>query len=354
MWVWVQDRGGGGGGRWGGGVRDEDYKGGRARRDNAEGCGRVASGGHALVHNDTHRLDMNATTSAGVKSRRERERKRKKKYNELVEEGGGGGGACLVLLGTLVGDEPSAGSLRARVSLHRCRARRRRVRRVRKARRRRLRRLPPHPHRPRPQPPSHHARQHRLCPVYCSGPRGRQQRVHLCQVRCQSVFFSLARPSLTLPLRTCPGAQPKRIPGIRSQGKNRRLTQHCHVRLFLFSSVLLVFTISSYRFALPRPDDVLGLPIGQHISVSADIGGKEITRSYTPTSSDDDLGYFDLLIKVSLSRSLSPRIDYLSHSPTKRETSPDTSLSSKSAIRSKFVAPRASSSIPQRCHVTSA
>ncbi|KAF8844093.1 ferredoxin reductase-like C-terminal NADP-linked domain-containing protein [Paxillus ammoniavirescens] len=52
-----------------------------------------------------------------------------------------------------------------------------------------------------------------------------------------------------------------------------------------------------YRFALPRPDDVLGLPIGQHISISADINGKEIMRSYTPTSSDDDLGYFDLLIK---------------------------------------------------------
>jgi cytochrome-b5 reductase len=52
-----------------------------------------------------------------------------------------------------------------------------------------------------------------------------------------------------------------------------------------------------YRFALPQPDDVLGLPIGQHISVSAEINGKEIMRSYTPTSSDDDLGHFDLLIK---------------------------------------------------------
>ena len=53
-----------------------------------------------------------------------------------------------------------------------------------------------------------------------------------------------------------------------------------------------------YRFALPHPDDILGLPIGQHISVSAEIGGKDVMRSYTPTSSDDDLGHFDLLIKV--------------------------------------------------------
>jgi cytochrome-b5 reductase len=54
----------------------------------------------------------------------------------------------------------------------------------------------------------------------------------------------------------------------------------------------------SYRFALPHQNDVLGLPIGQHISVSAEIDGKEIMRSYTPTSSDDDLGHFDLLVKV--------------------------------------------------------
>lgn len=55
----------------------------------------------------------------------------------------------------------------------------------------------------------------------------------------------------------------------------------------------------SYRFALPHPQDVLGLPIGQHISVSAEINGKDVMRSYTPTSSDDNLGHFDLLIKVS-------------------------------------------------------
>jgi cytochrome-b5 reductase len=57
----------------------------------------------------------------------------------------------------------------------------------------------------------------------------------------------------------------------------------------------------SYRFALPSPNDVLGLPIGQHISVQATINGKEIMRSYTPTSSDGDLGHFDLMIKVNMS-----------------------------------------------------
>ncbi|RUS35493.1 armadillo-type protein [Jimgerdemannia flammicorona] len=39
------------------------------------------------------------------------------------------------------------------------------------------------------------------------------------------------------------------------------------------------------------------VPVVQHISVMAGINGKPISRSYTPTSSDDDLGHFDLVIK---------------------------------------------------------
>ncbi|KAI0036694.1 NADH-cytochrome b5 reductase [Vararia minispora EC-137] len=53
-----------------------------------------------------------------------------------------------------------------------------------------------------------------------------------------------------------------------------------------------------YRFALHGPKDILGLPIGQHIAISAEINGKEIMRSYTPTSSDEDRGHFDLLVKA--------------------------------------------------------
>ncbi|KAF7310654.1 NADH-cytochrome b5 reductase [Mycena chlorophos] len=52
-----------------------------------------------------------------------------------------------------------------------------------------------------------------------------------------------------------------------------------------------------YRFSLPRESDILGLPIGKHISVSATIDGKEISRSYTPISNDEQKGSFDLLIK---------------------------------------------------------
>ncbi|KAK9722380.1 NADH-cytochrome b5 reductase [Basidiobolus ranarum] len=66
----------------------------------------------------------------------------------------------------------------------------------------------------------------------------------------------------------------------------------------LIEKMIISHNTAIYRFGLPHPQDVLGLPIGQHISVMATIDGKEVMRSYTPTSSDDDSGHFDLLIKT--------------------------------------------------------
>ncbi|XP_022829321.1 NADH-cytochrome b5 reductase 3 isoform X1 [Spodoptera litura] len=53
-----------------------------------------------------------------------------------------------------------------------------------------------------------------------------------------------------------------------------------------------------FRFGLPTPEHVLGLPIGQHIHLSAKIDDDLVIRSYTPVSSDDEKGYVDLVIKV--------------------------------------------------------
>jgi cytochrome-b5 reductase len=70
-----------------------------------------------------------------------------------------------------------------------------------------------------------------------------------------------------------------------------------------------------FRFGLPTASTVLGLPVGKHFKVYApnkvgkvegewngredsEAGKSEVVRSYTPTSSDDDLGHFDLVIKV--------------------------------------------------------
>ncbi|XP_049864952.1 NADH-cytochrome b5 reductase 2 isoform X2 [Pectinophora gossypiella] len=53
-----------------------------------------------------------------------------------------------------------------------------------------------------------------------------------------------------------------------------------------------------FRFGLPSSEHVLGLPIGQHIHLSAKINDDLVIRAYTPVSSDDDKGYVDLVIKV--------------------------------------------------------
>ncbi|KAG8188986.1 hypothetical protein JTE90_010074 [Oedothorax gibbosus] len=53
-----------------------------------------------------------------------------------------------------------------------------------------------------------------------------------------------------------------------------------------------------FRFGLPSPNHVLGLPIGQHIFLSCKIDGNIVIRPYTPVSSEDDKGYVDLVVKV--------------------------------------------------------
>ncbi|AMD20008.1 HCL143Cp [Eremothecium sinecaudum] len=66
----------------------------------------------------------------------------------------------------------------------------------------------------------------------------------------------------------------------------------------LITKTQLTHNTAIYRFGLPKENAVLGLPIGQHISISGSINGKEIVRSYTPTSLDSDaVGHFDILIK---------------------------------------------------------
>jgi len=74
----------------------------------------------------------------------------------------------------------------------------------------------------------------------------------------------------------------------------------------LKEKTILSHNTAIYRLALPRPTDILGLPIGQHISLCAPIGPidpatnkpKDIMRSYTPISGDEEKGYVDLLIKA--------------------------------------------------------
>ncbi|KAJ8491544.1 hypothetical protein OPV22_013265 [Ensete ventricosum] len=61
----------------------------------------------------------------------------------------------------------------------------------------------------------------------------------------------------------------------------------------------LSHNVAKFRFALPTPTSVLGLPIGQHISCRGkDNVGEEVIKPYTPTTLDSDVGYFELVIKM--------------------------------------------------------
>ncbi|XP_030280558.1 NADH-cytochrome b5 reductase 2 [Sparus aurata] len=53
-----------------------------------------------------------------------------------------------------------------------------------------------------------------------------------------------------------------------------------------------------FRFGLPSGAHILGLPVGQHVYLSAKVNGSLVVRAYTPVSSDEDQGYVDLVVKV--------------------------------------------------------
>lgn len=75
----------------------------------------------------------------------------------------------------------------------------------------------------------------------------------------------------------------------------------------LTEKTILSHNTAIYRFQLPSPNSILGLPTGQHISLAATLpvtdpktgttAQKEILRSYTPITDDTTPGHFDLLIK---------------------------------------------------------
>ncbi|KAL9112555.1 MAG: hypothetical protein Q9227_003126 [Pyrenula ochraceoflavens] len=85
-----------------------------------------------------------------------------------------------------------------------------------------------------------------------------------------------------------------------SSGSRKILKPDQYQDFELTEKTICSHNVAIYRFSLPRPQDILGLPIGQHISLAATIQGqpKEVVRSYTPISSDENPGYFDLLIKA--------------------------------------------------------
>lgn len=56
---------------------------------------------------------------------------------------------------------------------------------------------------------------------------------------------------------------------------------------------------NTYRlvFELPTASTILGLPIGQHVAITATVDSQAVTRSYTPVSNNADAGVLELVIK---------------------------------------------------------
>lgn len=67
----------------------------------------------------------------------------------------------------------------------------------------------------------------------------------------------------------------------------------------LVKRIQLSHNVAKFKFALPTPTSVLGLPIGQHMSCRGkDANGEDVIKPYTPTTLDSDVGYFELVIKM--------------------------------------------------------
>ncbi|KAI0559530.1 nitrate reductase [Gracilaria domingensis] len=58
------------------------------------------------------------------------------------------------------------------------------------------------------------------------------------------------------------------------------------------------FDTRLFKFRLPSKNHYLGVPVGQHVLVRTMINGNPLIRAYTPVSSEKQLGYFTLCVKV--------------------------------------------------------
>ncbi|MED6181075.1 NADH-cytochrome b5 reductase [Stylosanthes scabra] len=67
----------------------------------------------------------------------------------------------------------------------------------------------------------------------------------------------------------------------------------------LIKKTQLSHNSARFKFALPTPNSVLGLPVGKNILARGrDSLGEEVMRSYTPITLDSDVGYFELVVKM--------------------------------------------------------
>lgn len=76
----------------------------------------------------------------------------------------------------------------------------------------------------------------------------------------------------------------------------KALDPDTYIPFRLSEKTVLSHDTRRFRFSLQTPFHTLGLPIGQHVSMKfIDTDGKTVTRSYTPTSSDVDVRYEEIM-----------------------------------------------------------
>ena len=71
------------------------------------------------------------------------------------------------------------------------------------------------------------------------------------------------------------------------------------IELELIDIVEVTHDTKRFRFGFPNENDILGLPTGKSISLTFDDeNGEQVFRSYTPVSSDNDIGFVDFVVKI--------------------------------------------------------
>ncbi|XP_022700703.1 NADH-cytochrome b5 reductase 2-like [Varroa jacobsoni] len=87
---------------------------------------------------------------------------------------------------------------------------------------------------------------------------------------------------------------------LRNRKVNKKLLQDPDVKypVPLVDKKELSHDTRRFRFGLPTEQYRLGLPVGQHINLITKTNDELVIRAYTPVSSDDETGYFDLVVKV--------------------------------------------------------
>jgi nitrate reductase (NAD(P)H) len=106
-------------------------------------------------------------------------------------------------------------------------------------------------------------------------------------------------------IKDAPEEKEEEVVQLDSAGRPIALVAGKKIKLKLAERTQLSRTVVLYSFALPSPEHVLGLPVGQHVHISTKManprtGGelKPVSRAYTPISTNTHLGKVDLVIKT--------------------------------------------------------